>query len=182
MPRKKSSLNSRQARAAGGKLARSEVVTVRLDPKTKYAAELAARIQRRTISSFIEWAVECALKEVAIVSQERDPLNDEKLWDVMSRLWDVDEPDRLINLALRLPQLMNHEEQQIWKLIRINKYFWRVRKEPNGEYTWGNDLNSIRQDLIVERVRKHWNTIIELVDDPDSDNVIPEGPLIEAVE
>ena len=45
-------------KGGGGKLARSETVTVRLDPKLRYLAELAARKQRRTVSSFIEWAVE----------------------------------------------------------------------------------------------------------------------------
>ena len=39
-------------KGGGGKLARSETVTVRLDPKLRYLAELAARIQRRSVSSF----------------------------------------------------------------------------------------------------------------------------------
>ena len=38
-------------KAGGGKLSRSETVTVRLDPKLRYLAELAARIHRRTLSS-----------------------------------------------------------------------------------------------------------------------------------
>ena len=45
----------------GGTPKRSEVVTVRLDPKLKYLAELAARKHRRPLSSFIEWAVEQSL-------------------------------------------------------------------------------------------------------------------------
>ena len=35
-------------KSGGGKLSRSETVTVRLDPKLRYLAELAARIHRRT--------------------------------------------------------------------------------------------------------------------------------------
>lgn len=44
------------------KVRRSETVTVRLDPRMNYLAELAARSQRRTKSSFIEWAVQEAIK------------------------------------------------------------------------------------------------------------------------
>ena len=53
----------RRGRAEGaGK--KSEVVTVRLDPKLKYLAELAARKHRRPLSSYIEWAVEQSLSRV----------------------------------------------------------------------------------------------------------------------
>ena len=50
-----------RAEGAGKK---SEVVTVRLDPKLKYLAELAARKHRRPLSSYIEWAVEQSLSRV----------------------------------------------------------------------------------------------------------------------
>jgi len=50
----------------GGKLNRSETVTIRLDPKLRYLTELAARQQRRTLSSFIEWAIDSALKDVVL--------------------------------------------------------------------------------------------------------------------
>ena len=48
-------------KGGGGKLSRSETVTVRLDPKLRYLAELAARLHRRTLSSYIEWSIKEAL-------------------------------------------------------------------------------------------------------------------------
>ena len=48
-------------KGGGGKLARSETVTVRLDPKLRYLAELAARLHRCTLSSYIEWAINASL-------------------------------------------------------------------------------------------------------------------------
>jgi predicted HicB family RNase H-like nuclease len=42
---------------------RSEVVTVRLEPKLKYLAELAARKQRRSLSSYVEWAIKQSLSQ-----------------------------------------------------------------------------------------------------------------------
>lgn len=52
--------------AIGSKLPRSEILTVRLDPKLRFAAELAARKHRRTLSSFTEWAVEEAVKRLPL--------------------------------------------------------------------------------------------------------------------
>jgi hypothetical protein len=53
-------------KGGGGKLSRSEIVTVRLDPKLRFAVELAARKQRRTASSFIEWAITEAIKRLPV--------------------------------------------------------------------------------------------------------------------
>jgi len=52
--------------AMGSKLSRSEILTVRLDPKLRFAAELAARKHRRTLSSFAEWAIEEAVKRLPL--------------------------------------------------------------------------------------------------------------------
>ena len=51
-------------KSEGGRLRRSEVMTMRFDPRTRYMMELASRVQRRTVSSFIDWAVTEALKGV----------------------------------------------------------------------------------------------------------------------
>ena len=53
-------------RASGGRLSRSETVTVRLDPRLNYLSELAARVERRTKSSFIEAMLEQKVHETLI--------------------------------------------------------------------------------------------------------------------
>jgi hypothetical protein len=65
-----------EKRARGGKLGRSATVTVRLDPKTRYLAELMARKQRRTLSSFVEWAVEQTLGQVSFDVSGPSALNE----------------------------------------------------------------------------------------------------------
>ena len=40
-------------KGGGGKLNRSEIIQARLDPKLHMAAEIMARAERRTLSSFI---------------------------------------------------------------------------------------------------------------------------------
>ncbi len=104
-------------KGAGGNLNRSQVVTVRLDPKLKFAAELAARKQRRTISSFIEWAVEEAVSKVEVA--EKVNMN-----KVMNKVWDVEEADRFVKLALNFPELLTYEEEKLWKEIRDYPKFW----------------------------------------------------------
>ena len=133
----------------GSKLARSQVVTVRLDPKLRFAAELAARKQRRTVSSFIEWAIEKSLQNVIL-----DLEGNISVQDVLPDIWDVDYPDRFAKLALRHPDLLTHDEQIIWKLICENGYLWKGSYNSHGEWSW----RIAEGVLIFERVRENFET------------------------
>ena len=61
----------KQRNGGGGKLSRSEIIQVRLDPKLKFGAEMAAAKCRRTISSFGEGAIEEALKRQSLNEARR---------------------------------------------------------------------------------------------------------------
>src|SRR5262249_44815579 len=104
----------------GGKLGRTEIITVRLDPKLRYLTELAARKHRRTLSSFIEWAVAQQPGQVK--------LNDHSIAEEANQLWDVDEADRFAKLAFRHPELLTHSEQVLWKLIQGTMTLWRFKR------------------------------------------------------
>jgi predicted transcriptional regulator len=139
----------KKSKSGGGKLTRTETVTVRLDPKLRYLAELAARKQRRTVSSFIEWAIEDALKRIRISESKN---KDGSIHDEALTLWDVDDADRFAKLALNFPELLTHDEQVLWKLVCENNYLWRGR-DNDGEWVWGISEKA----LIVERLRCHWD-------------------------
>ena len=113
---------------SGGRLSRSEVVTIRLDPKLRYLAELAARKQRRTLSSFIEWAIAQSLSEVEFTQNS-------SVADNAIALWDVDECDRFVKLALRDESLLNYEEQVLWKRLREEG---RIRSKDEEKLDWKN--------------------------------------------
>jgi len=134
------------AGVGGGKLTRSETVTVRLDPKLRYLAELAARRQRRTVSSYIEWAIEESLNRVLICEGK-------SIADTAPTLWDVDEADRFAKLALNYPDLLTHGEQVLWKLIRENGYLFKGKYDSQGEWAWRASGDS----LIMERLRENWD-------------------------
>lgn len=144
------------SRSGGAKLNRSETVTVRLDPKLNYLCELASRAQRRTKSSFVEWAVAEAVKTVnlpeVVVFEDYDVARAVTISEKSGELWEVDEADRLVALALIAPALLNHDEQLIWKLIRENGYLWRGSYDKSKNWKWDVDQSSIVKD----RLREKW--------------------------
>ena len=138
---------ARKGGGGGGKLSRSETVTVRLDPKLRYLAELAARLHRRTLSSYVEWSIKEALDSEALRNNEgiRDTIGTEAEF-----LWDVDEADRFAKLALRYPHLLTHEEQVLWKFIREAYPLW-------GD---GSPFNLPGEaELSFGKLRRNWDFI-----------------------
>ena len=83
--------------------ARSITVGVRLDPRVRYLAELAARKQRRSLSSFIEWAVKERLNGMWKLAEEAD------------LLWHPSRAERFARLASRHPELLTYREELAWK-------------------------------------------------------------------
>lgn len=98
-------------------LSKTQTVTVRLDPKLRYLLELAARKHRRTISSYIEWAVEASLRDVHLLDNEYSSSNSITIADEANTLWDVDESERFIRLAINYPELLDITEQEKLKML-----------------------------------------------------------------
>ncbi len=118
---------------------RTEVFAMRFDPKLKYLSEIAARRQRRSLANFVEWAIERALTCVPIID------GGETVMDASVQLWALDEPDRLIKLALKYQDLLSYDEQLIWRVIcdhsMYNKETKRICRFKDGT---GVDTNLVR--------------------------------------
>ena len=121
---------------------------MRLDPKLRYLAELAARKQRRTLSSFIEWVIEESLKRIYLDDRGADYPS---LADQANELWDVDEPDRFAKLAFRYPHMLTHDEQVLWKLVRDSSFFWLLSPDIA--------LPLDEKALMFARLREQWKTL-----------------------
>lgn len=161
----------------GAKTSRSETVSVRLDPKMRYLAELGARSHRRTLSSFIEWAIEDTLKRISLYHDHGNNFgNSERpsIIDEAEELWDIDEPDRVVSLALTHPSMLTHEEQVLWKLVRENGFFWKGRYEKR-EWVWKNDSSSI----IHDRLRKYWNQFLKVARGEADKDTLPKWKAVE---
>jgi hypothetical protein len=64
-----------------------------------------------------------------------------------------DEPDRFAKLALSYPDLLDHEEQRLWKLISECGFLWKGNYGgPNKEWQWRLDRSTLRWD----ELRIHW--------------------------
>lgn len=168
----------KKSKGGGGKLSRSETVTVRLDPKLRYLAELAARKQRRTLSSFIEWAVERALDQVHLSENndyETGPTS-VALAQKQSHLWDVDEAERSARLALNYPELLSYDEQVVWKLVTECGYLWRGSyKGRDATWRWSVD----EQSLVRERLKEHWATFKQVASGDLPPSALPTWPIKE---
>lgn len=149
---------------------KSEVVTVRLDARLKYLAELAARRQRRPLSSYIEWAIEESLAHVCPAADPSQDPYPQTFKDMAGELWDVDEPDRFVRLAIRYPDLLDHEEQRLWKLIRECGYLWRGSYAgPQAEWQW-----TISEDsLMWERLRERWAVFCQVAQGQANPSALP---------
>jgi hypothetical protein len=154
-------------RGGGGRLSRSETVTVRLDPKLRYLAELAARKQRRTVSSFVEWAIEESLKNVRLGDGGEIG---ESIASMSAKLWDIDEPDRFAKLAIRYPEMLTHDEQVLWKLIRENGSLWKGHYDQQTyQWTW-----QVREESFVfERLRNSWQAFCSVAYENGSPGKLP---------
>ena len=135
----------------GSKLNRTEVVTIRLDPKLRFAVELGARKHRRTVSSFIEWCIEVAIEE-QITFRDPRPDSPRGLTHVSGLLgtaliWDVDPTERLVKLALAYPELLSYDESILWKLIYSALQYWKTPETKT--------LENARMDLI----KKDWESL-----------------------
>jgi hypothetical protein len=149
-------MNKKEPRKeSGSKLTRSETVTVRLDPKLRYLADLASRKQRRTLSSFIEWAVEASLKEVKLYHGSNYNSDDDiSVEEEASQLWDVDDSERFARLAIKYPELLTHQEQEIWKLLLDSGLLSPARfRNQNGSVGWNW---AILEDKVFPMLRRHW--------------------------
>lgn len=147
-------------------LTRTVTVSVRLDPKLKYLADLAAREQRRALSSYIEWAVDQSLDKCQLGYFSDG--TQKTLADEASYLWDVDEADRLVKLALRYPHLLTHEEQILWKLIKECGLLWRGSYKPT-EWKW-----TVSEDSIVwSNLREHWQTFVDVASGKQDPKELP---------
>jgi hypothetical protein len=135
---------------------KTEVVTLRIDPKIRFGLELLSRKQYRNLSSVVEWAI-------------NEALNGEDGIDNLNFIWDVEEADRFINLALYYPELLSYEEQILWKLLSGNGYLWKGQYDKEKEWIWACNPST----PIFERIRKHFNIFKDVAAGKESPDKLP---------
>jgi hypothetical protein len=106
---------SPKKKVRGASRAKGESLTVRLHPRLKYGLELLARKQHRTLTTVVEWALTKALEDeregLIKHTQGGEDIN------ILHQVWDPEESDRFVNLAMCCPELLSYEEELVWKVI-----------------------------------------------------------------
>lgn len=180
-------------KGGGGKLNRSEIVQARLDPTIHMAAEIMARSERRTLSSFIEHVIEQAAKTYNVKrnlffpwwSSDPDLYCADKLYSksdittVEKAVQDTKaehEAMRFFKFAMYFPDLLNKHEEEMFSKITFTKYFW-MHYPVNTEDQSGKVINKewIQVDaiegLVQENLLEYWDKIklnqisLEMLDD-----------------
>lgn len=140
-------------------------VGIRIDPKIKFALDMMGRIQKRSLTAVIEWAISNAIAQQIY----KDP--DETFADVIDKVWSTDESTRFANMAFYMPDALTYDELRIWETIKASGGLWK--KIQDGR-TWAItpqylDYGWLRHawELILEHVEKHKNspTIVPMSDD-----------------
>lgn len=97
------------------KATKSETLTIRMDPKTRFMLEFIARLRGQTITTVIERAISDAADRATIPSNE---YGEERTW---RDFWSVDEGERALSICAE-PELRPTYEEE--RRIAFTRRFW----------------------------------------------------------
>jgi len=178
----------------GGKLNRSEIVHLRLNPKMRYALELMARSDNRTVSSLLENLVTQAVKSTNIkilppaprcqlpLMPTDDRLKSVSLSEALSYVWDTNEMRRAVLMGLYFPHLLTTEEEVIWNCIRLTDYFWAFYTADEVHEKTGKPLgkrlmkvHSI-EGILWNHINEYWDLLKKISDYAAfQEEILPKG-------
>jgi hypothetical protein len=193
MPRKK---------GGGGKLNRSEIIQARLDPKLHMAAEIMARSDRRTLSSFIESVIEQASKKQRAKrnlffpwwSDDPDLFCHDKIYsksdvvtvdEALQDIGNEHEAIRFLKFAIYFPDLLNKDEEEMFTKIIFTPYFW-MHYPVNVEDEEGVVLEknwhrvSALEGIVQENLIEYWHKIKSNQISTEQLDELPQGKRIHA--
>lgn len=133
-----------------GETSTTVAVGIRIDPKIKFALDIMGRLQKRSLTAVIEWAISNA------IAQQSLDFDGGTLSSVLDKVWSTDESARLAKLAIHMPEALTYDELRIWETIKATSYFWLEY----GDGSFDNDPNR----LMLDRVRRAWKETIDHVE------------------
>ena len=124
MPKRKSATSRR----------RGEPLSVRIDPKTRYGLELLSRLQRRSVTGVVEWAIAEALRNSTIADSGGRELTVEA---ALSGAWSVNELERLIALWESYAHLLTFDEERLVAVLVKTPALWHdANRRGYRQFRW----------------------------------------------
>ncbi|MFJ7141058.1 hypothetical protein [Pseudomonas protegens] len=146
-----------------GETSTTVAVGIRIDPKIKFALDIMGRLQKRSLTAVIEWAISQA------IANQSAGLDGTTLTSMLDKIWSTDESIRLMNLAIYMPEALTYDELRIWETIKASRYFWM--EYPDGSYS-SDDI----ERLVTWLVTSNWKQLLEHVERyKSSPTIVPIG-------
>ncbi|RON53123.1 hypothetical protein [Pseudomonas frederiksbergensis] len=142
-------------------------VGIRIDPKIKFALDIMGRLQKRSLTAVIEWAISNA------IAQQTLDVDGRTLATVLDKVWSTDESGRLVLLALNLPEALTYDELRIWETIKATSGFWKASPD--------DTFNPVAENINVLTVSLYWPDLLSHVKKfKTSSTIVPmnEGDII----
>lgn len=125
-------------------------VGIRIDPKIKFALDIMGRLQKRSLTAVIEWAISQA------IAQQNVDGSQAALGEVIDGIWSTDESIRFVKLCFDLPQALTYDELRTWETIKVSPVFWIT--DEAGCY----DVN--RGSISLDAVSMGWSSLLAHVE------------------
>ena len=141
---------------------KTESVTVRLDPKVRFALELLSRVEHRSVTGVVEAALQARFKNATVDGDD----NGETVQELVESVYQTDEVERFVKMAERAPQLLDFEERRLWESIWATPDLW-------------DDSPGRRrrlEDLDTRTLKLSWDGIREFVGEHADEATVPEIP------
>jgi hypothetical protein len=100
------------------KRAKTETLSLRLDPKTKFILDFLARVQGQSITTVVERSVHNVAARVSVSEDDS-----EKTW---ASFWDASEGVRTLKLIAEAQYPTNYEEDELLSFARVHWPFFYV--------------------------------------------------------
>ena len=140
---------------------RKDTLSLRIEPRIKYLIDIAARIQRRNVTNYVEQVLENSLQDIKI----SDDISLEQ-----ANLWDVYDADRFIKLAYTYPILLTYDEHILLKII--NDHFQYFKKDEDQCILLDDQQKAaykanipLLEFIDFIKVRNHWENLNDYVQD-----------------
>src|SRR3990167_2205840 len=160
-------MTKQKSKGAGGKLARSEIIQARLSTKIKFAVEILARMEKRTVSSLIETLIDeaSATRTLKVFTRSDELIESVPVRNFVHDIWQCgDDMLQFIALACAQPELLTDEEEKWWSLISKTPYFWKcveVMLLDENDNEIGREWEPLRalECLIEKNLREYWSDL-----------------------
>jgi predicted transcriptional regulator len=129
-------------------------VGIRIDPKVKFALDMMGRLQKRSLTAVVEWAISNAMSQQAIDSSRGSV----KITEAIDAIWSTDEATRFINMCYEVPTMLTYDEHRLWDTIQLSKIFWTVGYATNYREHLNEWKLRLNWQLLKEHVEEHKNS------------------------